>query len=77
MGGCQNYGEREGRGAVRVLGFRVRGCPFWGTLNIRCRIIRGIQKKDHTFDNHPYCFKMFTVSLRVQVPNNHILTQNL
>ena len=27
--------------------------PFWGTLNIRCRIILGIQKRDHNFDNDP------------------------
>ena len=27
--------------------------PFLGTLNIRCRIIMGIQK-DHDFDNHPH-----------------------
>ena len=24
--------------------------PFLGTLNIRCRIIIGIQKRDHNFD---------------------------
>ena len=28
--------------------------PFLGTLNIRCRIIIGIQKRDPNFDNHPY-----------------------
>ena len=28
--------------------------PFLGTLNISCRVIIGIQKKDHDFDNHPY-----------------------
>ena len=28
--------------------------PFLGTLKIRCRIIRGIQIKDHKFNNHPY-----------------------
>ena len=28
--------------------------PVWGTLNIRCRIIIGIQKKYHSFDNHPH-----------------------
>ena len=28
--------------------------PFWGTLNIRGRIIIGIQKRDHNCDNHPY-----------------------
>ena len=27
--------------------------PFLGNLNIRCRIIIGIQKRDHHFDNHP------------------------
>ena len=27
--------------------------PFLGTLNIRCRIIIGIPKRDHHFDNHP------------------------
>ena len=36
----------------------MRGCqnygPFLGALNIRCRIIIGIQKKDHLFDDHPY-----------------------
>ena len=32
--------------------------PLLGTLNIRCRIIIGIQKakRDHTFDNHPYSY---------------------
>ena len=25
-----------------------------GTLNISCRIIMGIQKREHNFDNHPY-----------------------
>ena len=28
--------------------------PFLGTLNTRCRIIIGIQKRDHNFDDHPY-----------------------
>ena len=28
--------------------------PFWGTLNIRGRIIMGTPKRDHNFDNHPY-----------------------
>ena len=28
--------------------------PFLGTLHIRCRIIIGIQKRDHNFDNHPH-----------------------
>ena len=28
--------------------------PLLGTLNIRCRIIMGTQKRDHNFDNHPY-----------------------
>ena len=28
--------------------------PFLGTLNIRCRIIIGIQKRDHCFNHHPY-----------------------
>ena len=28
--------------------------PFLGTLNIRCRSMIGIHKKDHNFDNHPY-----------------------
>ena len=27
--------------------------PFLGALNIRCRIIIGIKKRDHNFDNHP------------------------
>ena len=27
--------------------------PFLGTLNIWCRIIVGIQKRDHNFDSHP------------------------
>ena len=31
--------------------------PFLGTLNIRCRIIIGIQKGDHDFDNQPYIGK--------------------
>ena len=32
--------------------------PFWGTLNMRCRTITGIQKRDHNFDNHPHPFLM-------------------
>ena len=28
--------------------------PFLGTLNIRGRVIIGVQKRDHNFDNHPY-----------------------
>ena len=28
--------------------------PVLGTLNIRCRIIPGIQKRGHNFDNHPH-----------------------
>ena len=32
--------------------------PFLGALNIRCRIIIGIPKRDHNFDNHPdMCFE--------------------
>ena len=27
--------------------------PVLGALNIRCRIVVGIQKRDHTFDNNP------------------------
>ena len=26
--------------------------PFWGTLNIRCRIVFKDPKRDHNFDNH-------------------------
>ena len=32
--------------------------PFLSTLNIRCRIIIGTQKRDHNFDNHPYARKL-------------------
>ena len=28
--------------------------PFLGTLNFRRRIIVGVQRKVHNFDNHPY-----------------------
>ena len=28
--------------------------PFVGTLHISCRIIIGIQKRDHNVDNHPH-----------------------
>ena len=28
--------------------------PFLGTLDSRCRTIMGTQKRDHSFDNHPY-----------------------
>ena len=28
--------------------------PLLGPLNIRCRIILRSQKRDHSFDNHPY-----------------------
>ena len=27
--------------------------PFLGTINIRCRIVIGIPKRDDHFDNHP------------------------
>ena len=27
---------------------------FLGTLNIRCRMLIGIPKRDHNFDNYPY-----------------------
>ena len=37
---------------------QMGGCqnydPLLGTPNIRCRIILGIEKRDHDFDNHPY-----------------------
>ena len=32
--------------------------PVLGTLNNRCRIIVGTQKRDHNFDNHPYGFRV-------------------
>ena len=32
--------------------------PFLGTLNIRCRIIIGIKKRGHNFENHPYEFSI-------------------
>ena len=34
--------------------------PLLGTLNIRCRITIGIQKRDHNFDNYPYCPPIIT-----------------
>ena len=41
--------------------FHFGGCqncgPFLGTLNIRCRTIIGIQKRDHNFDNHPFALQ--------------------
>ena len=40
--------------------------PFLGTLRIRCRIIKGIQKKDHDFDNHPYVFTVSAQRLMAQ-----------
>ena len=40
--------------------------PFLGTLNIRCRIIIGIQKRDDNFDNHPHVTQL-TVELRADV----------
>ena len=27
--------------------------PFWGTLNIKCRLIIRTPQRDHNFDNHP------------------------
>ena len=30
--------------------------PFWGTLNIRRRIIIGTPKIGHNFDNQPYIY---------------------
>ena len=45
------------------------GCPnyglFLGAANIRCRIIIGIQKRDHNFDNHPYDLEAFLKYPRV------------
>ena len=32
--------------------------PFLGTLNIRCHIKIGIQKRDHNFDNHMGFFRV-------------------
>ena len=51
-------------------GFQNDG-PFLGTLNIRCRIIIGIQKGDHSFDNHPdrvstLGFRVWGLGLRVR-----------
>ena len=40
--------------------------PFLGTLNIRCRIIIRIQKRDHNFDNHPYRNLLITCNLKLQ-----------
>ena len=37
-----------------ILGGSQNYGPFLGTLNIRCRIIMGIPKGDHNFDNHPF-----------------------
>ena len=38
--------------------------PFLGTLNIRCRIILGIPKRDHNFDNHPHVSGQAQAKLR-------------
>ena len=40
-------------GALYMGGCQNYG-PFLGTINNRCRIIIGTQKRDHNFDNHPY-----------------------
>ena len=42
------------KGPSRYMGGCQNYGPFLGTLNIRCRSIVGIQKRDHNFDNHPY-----------------------
>ena len=46
--------------AVKIM------APFLGTLNIRCRIMIGIQIRDHNFDNHPYrdCIPEFPDNLQ-------------
>ena len=40
------------------ISWNMGGCqnsgPFLGPLNTRCRIVLRTQKRDHTFDNHPY-----------------------
>ena len=57
MGGCQNYirvtlgdngMETTIMGYIGIIGYMggcQNYCPFLGTLNIRCRIIIGIQKE--------------------------------
>ena len=40
-------------GSVPESGWLSNYDPVLGTLNIRCRIIIGNQKRDHNFDNHP------------------------
>ena len=56
--GFKNLAEEGSR--AQASGLHMGSCqdygPFLGTLNIRCRIIVGAQKKDHNFDNHPYVF---------------------
>ena len=48
----------SGHGPSQTLKGYMGGCqnygPFLGTLNTTCRIIIGIQKRDHNTDNHPY-----------------------
>ena len=41
------------RGLKHMGGCQNYG-PFLGTLTNRCRIIKGTQKKDRNFDNHPH-----------------------
>ena len=47
----------------------VGGCqnygPFLGTLNIRCRILTGTQKRDQNFDNHKCRVQGFVFQLRI------------
>ena len=42
------------RGLEGYLGSCQNYGPFLGTLNNRCRIIKGTPKRDHNFDNHPF-----------------------
>ena len=51
------WGMMEKKMETTIMG-SMGGCqndgPCVATLNIRCRTVIMIQKRDHNFDNHPY-----------------------
>ena len=50
--GCSKRGIANSKSCTWVV-VKTR-VPFWGTLNIRYRILLGTPKRDYNFDNHPH-----------------------
>ena len=47
-------GKENGNYYYELYGWLSKLWSLFGTLNIRCRIIKRDPKRDHNFDNHPY-----------------------